>query len=296
MRRSIFKVFKKLSKPMWGTKITRFPLVYDVFKLVYGLVRPRDTVLTEVEGRKMYANPGDIGASRSTTSLSLILSGTYKKLLTDFFKKEIKPGMTVVDLGAHIGYFTLLAAELVGKNGKVFAFEAAPDNYTLLIKNIAINGYQNVFPVQKAVSNRTGSMTLVLFDYDSCIHYVCDSYDGKDKSVTVETITLDEFLKDAAVDFIKMNIEGSEMAALQGMPNLLERNKNIKIVTEFAPGYIRRNGSTPKEFLDMLIGNGFNLYLLNEKRHCIEALDVDSFLETCDDTVQSVDLLCVKGA
>ena len=75
--------------------------------------------------------------------------------MTDVVTKEIQPGDTVLDLGANIGYFTLLFAKLVGNNGIVFAFEPEPQNIALLTKNIKINNYKNVTLVPKAVSNTT---------------------------------------------------------------------------------------------------------------------------------------------
>ena len=72
---------------------------------------------------------------------------------TDFFKKNIKEGDIVLDLGAHIWYFTCLFAQLVGKSGKVFSFEPEPNNFKLLKKNVEVNGYNQVTIEQKAVSD-----------------------------------------------------------------------------------------------------------------------------------------------
>ena len=70
--------------------------------------------------------------------------------MTALVKRIVRNGDIVVDIGAHIGYYTLIFARLVGPKGKVFAFEPEPNNFNLLIKNIKINGYKNIIPVQKA--------------------------------------------------------------------------------------------------------------------------------------------------
>ena len=94
--------------------------------------------------------------------LDFLIKPTHEQFETEVFKKEIEKGDTVLDLGSHIGYYTLIAAELVGEKGKVFAFEPEPTNFVLLKKNIKINNYQNVIPVQKAVSNKNGKGRLYL--------------------------------------------------------------------------------------------------------------------------------------
>jgi len=86
--------------------------------------------------------------SRDTTvGTSLLKWGFFEKYETKLFKKSIKRGMVVLDIGANIGYYTLLAARLVGDEGKVFAFEPDPYNYSLLRKNIEANRYNNVIPM-----------------------------------------------------------------------------------------------------------------------------------------------------
>jgi FkbM family methyltransferase len=81
------------------------------------------------------------------------------------FKGIVKEGMVVVDIGANIGYYTLIAAKLVGKSGIVYVFEPMPSNYECLCKNIEVNGYTNVVLIQKAVSNKYG-IAKVWFEKD----------------------------------------------------------------------------------------------------------------------------------
>jgi len=117
------------------------------YGFLYSIIMPpNEIVLGEFEGLKMYFYTND----KHGMTAQLFMGGHYEKYETNLFKRVVSEGMTVVDLGANIGYYTLLAAKLVGRKGKVFAFEPGPDNFSLLLKNIEANGYDNVIPVQKS--------------------------------------------------------------------------------------------------------------------------------------------------
>lgn len=94
--------------------------------------------------------------------LELLIKPIHEKFETEIFKKEIKKGDKVLDLGANIGYYTFLAAQLVGEKGKAFDFEPKPTNFSLLKMNIETNSYKNVITIQKAVSDKTGKGRLYL--------------------------------------------------------------------------------------------------------------------------------------
>ena len=139
----------------------------------------------------------------------------------------------LADIRANIGYYTLIFANLVGKDSKVFVFEPSHDNFVLLHYNIEINNHQNVKLEQIAVSNKSGETKLYLTvnPWDNRI------YDLQDNSnfIEVVAISLDDYFNkyNGKIDFIKMDIQGEEWATIQGMPLFLKKNKNIKILTEF---------------------------------------------------------------
>ena len=244
-----------------------------------------DVILTEVQGHKMY-----VGAQDAVIDSLL----AYEKFETDLFKRQIKEGMTVVDLGAHLGYYTLIAAKLVGWRGEVFAFEPEPYNYGLLIRNIATNGYSNVIAVQKAVSNRVGSARLFLSRDNSGDHRMYDSHDGRD-SIEIETVTLDKFFKDKSngIDVIKMDVQGAEMAALQGMGNIIKKNASLKIITEFWPIGLRRFAYSPEGYLNSLIEYGFQLFHINEQKEELEPIDANACMQMCSGE-RFTNLLCLR--
>lgn len=187
--------------------------------------------------------------------------GVYEKTELSIFREKIKPGMNVVDIGANIGLYTVIAARLVGPNGKVFAFEPEPENIAFLKKNIELNKLNNVIIYDCGLGERPGQVNLYKDKYNKGHHSIVRS-DSAEGVISIKIDTLDNILSEYGslkVDIIKMDIEGAEYFALQGMKKTLENNRNIKIFTEFYPKIIEKAGGKPWSFLESLINNGFIL-------------------------------------
>jgi FkbM family methyltransferase len=227
---------------------------------------------------------------------TLFLRQIIEPLETELFKKEVKKNSIVLDLGANVGYYTLIFARLVGDDGKVFAFEPDPNNFALLKKNVEINGYQNVVLVQKAVSNKTGKGRLYLSKNNFGDHRIYDS-NSKRKFIEIETVRLDDYFKDfdGKINFIKMDIQGAEPLALEGMAELLSRNRKLKILSEYWPLGIKRCEKDHEEYLKSLINYGFQLYTINEPKKKIEPCDISKILKTFPAEKENfTNLYCVK--
>lgn len=189
----------------------------------------------------------------------------YEPDTTAFFINIIRPGMTVVDIGAHIGYFTRLFSRLVGNCGKVFAFEADPFIFELLKKNT--QRLRNVDARQLAICDRSGSTDFYHSEEKSGCSSTVEKLPllFKKRRITVLAGDLDSVLEGSGikrVDLIKMDIEGGEPRALRGMQRTLEKNRGIILVTEFAPEWIRAGGMAPLTFLEELKNLGFSVYSL----------------------------------
>jgi FkbM family methyltransferase len=217
----LLRIYKKGTKILSG-RIGKFYPVKVIYKVINSFIFSH--LKHEVLGHKMFLDSRD--------SLNLSIKGVYEPFETELVKKEIRKGDVVLDVGANIGYYTLIFAKLVGENGKVFAFEPDPSNFALLKKNVEINGYKNITLVQKAVSNKTGKTKLYLSDRNLGDHRIYDSHDGR-RYIEIDAIRLDDYFKDynGKIDFIKMDIQGAEGGAIQGMRSLLKKSKNVKIVT-----------------------------------------------------------------
>jgi hypothetical protein len=138
----------------------------------------------------------------------------------------------------------------------------------------------NVVLVQKAVSNKTGKLRLFLAEENTADHRIYNSHDNR-KSIEIESIRLDEYFKDydGKIDFIKMDIQGAEGRAVQGMSNLLKKNKDVAILSEFWPMGLKRSGIEPREYLKLLLAHGFKLYEIKEQKKRIEPTTVKNLLK-----------------
>lgn len=228
--------------------------------------------------------------------LYLFLKRKIDAFETEVVKKEIIKGDVILDIGACVGYYTLIFARLVGEEGKVFAFEPDPENFALLRKNVEKGGYRNVILVQKAVSNKTGRIRLYLSEYHKDDQRIYDSHDGR-KSIEIEAIRLDDYFKNynGGIDFIKMDVQGAEGKVIQGMPSLLQKAGTLKIITEFWPLGLKTCGTEPEEYPKLLQKHGFKLYHVNEGKKKIEPAHIAELLETyIPEKENYTDLLCIR--
>ncbi len=184
------------------------------------------------------------------------------KFEIELLQKHIKPGDTVLDIGANIGFYATILSDIVGKKGKVFCFEPDIKNFEHLKK--ATKKHLNIFINNLAVGSKTEILKIYTSKSLNVDHrtYKPDVYD---KEIDIRAVSIDDFLpKDSRVDFIKIDIQGFEMQALKGMINTLHLNKNIKMISEFWPYGLRKSGSSLSEYFMYLKDLGFDVQLLKE--------------------------------
>lgn len=175
------------------------------------------------------------------------------------FERYVQQGMTVADVGAHLGYFSLLSGTLVGKSGRVFAFEPDPEFHGLLQKNIAANGLEStITPVHAAVGNTETKARFFLGTSTSSSLFKLPDSSGR--TVTTDVITLDSFFGNLgwpSIDLIKIDVDGGDRDVLLGMKHVVQRNQNLRLVVELCPPYLQAAGTSPEEFLAHLAHLGF---------------------------------------
>ncbi len=226
----------------------------------------------QIEEGKMILNQDDVAVS------GMLALNSFEPYQTSLFRKELKEGMTVVDIGANIGYYSVIAGRRVGQNGKVFSFEPEPNNFSFLVKNIEVNNLKNVTASQVALSNKLGTENLFLFAENTGSYSLVDNR-GTATSISVKTDRLDNIIK-VPVDIIKMDIEGAEYLALEGMKKLINRSPKLILMTEFFPNAIRRFGKDPLDFLKMLMNFGFDLSEINEdKKILLPILNIEEYMQ-----------------
>jgi len=252
-------------------------------------------VVTDVNGYKLGM---DIGGSSGLDTLArgVLSGGGYEPQTTELFREVVKLGMTVVDVGAHIGYYTILASKLVGPGGKVFAFEPEPNNYADLKRNIELNRSANVVALCKAVSNKDGRARLFTTPGSSGECSLVEVEGRPKMSIGVEIVTLDDVLGGMVVDAMKIDVDGGEMVALSGAERLLERSRGIKLFTEFWEPGLKSAGYSCMEYWDRLVGYGFeHVYLIDEKKRRVWQTDLDGVLGYLK-KANGVNLLCSREA
>ena len=194
-----------------------------------------------------------------------LAAGIYESDTRLLVESSLGPGMTMLDLGAHVGFFSLIASRCVGSSGKVYAFEPQPEVYDVLVRNIKANGLgSTITPIRKAVSNGIGAAVLLLATEGSggaSLYRIPGT--NPSETVVVETTTLDAFLAAEGwprVHLIKMDIEGAEKAALEGMKQLAIRNLAFKLIIEFAPLVQAAAEVTSEELFAALSALGFRKF------------------------------------
>lgn len=195
----------------------------------YGIQNCRTNEIT-INGYKMILDKEDI------MQLSLF---PYEPVETEVVKQHVKKHDVVVDVGANMGYYTLLLAKL---NAIVYSFEPEPANFALLKRNVELNNFTNVTLYNKAASDTNGKAKLVLADYGTGQHTLESSKFGT-RTIDVETTTID--LQDIA--FAKIDVEGAELLVLKGMKALPK-----KMLIEFNTDNLKEHGTTPTEFFNFV--------------------------------------------
>lgn len=195
-----------------------------------------------------------------------MLLGMYELDTVRVCRRLIKPGMIVVDIGAHVGYFTLLFARLVGTGGKVYAFEPHPNNCAILRRNIERRRLSNVTIIAKAVSDKEGPMPL----YETSLSMGHSLIAAKPhvSQVVVESTSLDAFLGKSdirSVNLVKVDAEGAEFAILDGMQSLVNRSRGLALILEFRRDLLSNAGISPEVFFQRLYRMGFRVFALHQE-------------------------------
>lgn len=265
-------------KILKGTNITRFKVVNEIYNQVISSSMPNKV---QIQGRTMYLDKND-----HKISLSIALNGIWDETITKLIKNFVKRGDITLDIGAHIGYYTLLLANIV-ENGKVIAFEPDPRNFSFLKKNCEANGYSNVSLVNKAVFKETKKLRLFLHEEDGSGHSLFIPNKENNESIIVDSVKLDDFKGINKLNFIKLDAEGSEYWILKGAYETLKNNPDLIIITEYSPLGLRKSGVKPDNYIKELQKLDFKLYDINEISGTINPISkkMDYF----------TNLLCLKG-
>lgn len=174
-----------------------------------------------------------------------------------------KPGETFVDVGSNIGYYTLRLAKAVGQKGKVISIEPDPDSYEILTKNCKLNNLKTIELHNLAIGDHNGSVKLFRAETHSGQSSLDSNLETSKNSVSVNLSTLDELLeKLSIIDWMKIDVEGSELNVLHGSQKTLLKTK--KILIEIHEPQLRKQNQKPEQIINILKNSGFKITMFNE--------------------------------
>jgi FkbM family methyltransferase len=231
----------------------------------YGLL----AALAPTHGRFIARLSQELGGARFECDLADALSrevcftGLYEPPVTRVFQRHVRAGGTIVDAGANWGYFTLVAAALCGPHGTVFALEPDPRHIDALSRNLSLNAFGHVEAVHAAAASAPGSLTLIGYDDEAGNRGVsrltsAGEDDAAPRRFTVPAVTLDALTSgSAAVDLVKIDVEGAEGLVLQGMQDGLASRRYHAVLLELHPALLKTRGVDPDTCLRVLRDCGY---------------------------------------
>lgn len=235
------------------------------------------TVSLETAAGTLYAHEHD-----DSVTPTLAHRRVWEPGETAFLESRLRPGMTFLDIGAHIGYFSVLAGRLVGPRGLVLAFEPDRRNYELLLANVWRNGLTNVACFPWAVSAAPGFVDLHLSDTNTGDHRIVAAGEAR-PTVTVRAVALDvlDVLR-PPVDVVKIDTQGTEHLVVQGMARLLASSADVVLIAEFWPHGIRLAGAEAASVLAFYRSLGFEIRAQRPDDEGLHELADAEILRYCD--------------
>lgn len=259
-----FKIFQRANLFIYKTlgsaasiNLAMSPIGKIFFSLIFK-GKGRKVYVTN-EGIKLELDP--IGAMYS----GIGFLGTYNQFETVALKRIFSVGDVVIDVGAFIGYYTLLAGKLIGSKGKVFSFEPSPAHFDSLNKNILRNKLRNIKTFNLSVSNKKGVVSFYeAGSGSSLIKEEAETHIGK-KIIPIQSkaVTLNDFVKKEKIkhaDFIKIDVEGWDLQVLKGASNLLRGKDAPDVMVEVFDVVLKRGGSSAIEVLAYMKSFGYAVY------------------------------------
>jgi len=253
---------------------------------------PVDIELIKLNGFSIYTSASDVAVGKH------VRANAYEPDVTAIFRRFLRPGMAVIDVGANIGYFTMLSASLVGPKGYVLAVEPNPNNVRMLEGSRRVNGFDQVELAYAAAWSKKGLLALNA-SYSNGVTSAIETGIGALMAVQiVPSFTLSALApQDRPVDFVKIDIEGAEYSALMGARDILARNHPI-IVSEFSPVQLQAvSGVSGEEYLCFLTDLGYRLAVIeregNLSEHGADIATVMDAYQNCG--TDHIDILATAG-
>jgi FkbM family methyltransferase len=257
LRRTLRKFLNNNS--LGNSKFINFLVKFDIILRKTGFLNQLKTGSIKFNDNIFHYGDKDSGIPEF-----IITNNGYEEVTLHKIESILMNDNVFFDLGANIGFYTVLGSKLVGKNGKVISFEPTPDTRKYLIKNILANDLHNVVVEPLAISNKSGKAFFEVTDNSECNSIVLDE-NVVSEMIEIDTISIDDYcIKNNinSIDLIKMDIEGQEYNALLGMNNINKKSKNLKLIFEFNADNLNKNNQQPFIILETLVEMGFTSFTI----------------------------------
>ncbi len=230
----------------------------------------RPPLSTELAGRRL------TGYLRHRAFLDQLTKGEYEAFALELFLERVGPGTTVVDGGAHIGFYSVMASPRTGPGGSVLAFEADPYNFRALSANVRLNRLANVALIDKALADHVGRLSFFTSSGTIAGSLVDKRYIGETTAVSVEATTIDDELSYEGHEnlIMKLDVEGAEERALRGAERTLRACRTGAVLVEHNPQALRDAGSSDSAVVELLHEYGFSPSFVDERRRALVPLGI----------------------
>jgi FkbM family methyltransferase len=207
-----------------------------------------------------------------------VFTNRFEKRELETFQKILKPGMVVVDAGANIGLYSLIAGKLIGLKGKVFSFEPSKETFKILTNNIRLNNFHNITFINEGLGDKSNEKLILRQDtgFGDAERYLVPS--NKDPDLKLENVnsvnTQEEIIIDTLdnclnkfnvkkIDLLKIDTEGFEYYILKGAKQILRNSPELVILLECTELGTLRSKTTQKDVFKILRGYDLNIFYWN---------------------------------
>lgn len=272
LQTKVFSLLVKYTSLLQNRGLGRLPGVRGMRDILYKILTPKQKTYLKFDGFQMYVDPQDTGVSRE-----LIGKNIYESLETSLFLETVTTNSVIVDVGANIGYYSLLA--VVGSQGSatVYSFEPEPNSYRYLLDNIELNQTRAIVPVNMALSDQEGSICFFVHDSNGGKHSIVKP-GTTSTQIHVEATTLDLFARNhhlKRLDILKLDVEGAEGRVINGAIETIRRFRPI-IFMEYTPDWLAKTEIDPEKLLHTLQTLGYSISLIDTRHQRVQPTDIDT--------------------
>ena len=211
----------------------------------------------------------------------LYIHGEYEPEISSLFEELVVPGWNIIDIGANIGFFSILGAKLVGDRGRVVSFEASPYVFRTLKRNIDLNSPSNIDAFNLAVLDKPGRIQFHLSKrHNQGLSSLRNLGDETEQVVETEGISIDSMLTALPkISLVKIDVEGAEVKVILGAIRMLRRDRPY-LILEWADSLLVETGNSSGELFDILSRERYSLFSVNSGLVKISACDIESLKGT----------------